>query len=140
LIGCGDKDNPATVAWDFRSGSMLKSFDFAGGGDQVVFDAKAGHFYFAAQGYAPPELAIFNASPITFLTAVPTSHHSLSLAYDEAHHLIYTIDGRHLEGGLWSFPDPVAGCAGHEAVLAAEGAPRSQTPNCHPEQQTGGGV
>ena len=140
LIGCGDKDNLVAVAWDFRTASMLKSFDFAGGGDQVVFDAKAGHFYFAAQGYAPPELAIFNASPITFLTAVPTSHHSLSLAYDEAHHQVYTIDGRHLEASLWSFPDPVAGCAGHEAVLAAEGAPRSQTPDCHPEQQIGGGA
>src|SRR3984893_16467387 len=140
LIGCGDKDNPATVAWDFRSGSMLKAFDFAGGGDQVVFDAKAGHFYFAAQGYAPPEMAIFNASPITFLTAVPPSHHSLNVAYDETHHLLYTIDGRHLEASLWSFPDPVFGCAGHEAVLAAEGAPRSQTPDCHPEQQTAGGA
>jgi YVTN family beta-propeller protein len=140
LIGCGDKDNLVTVAWDFHTGTMLKAFDFAGGGDQVVFDAKAGHFYFAAQGYAPPEMAIFNASPITFLTAVPTSHHSLNVAYDETHHLLYTIDGRHLEASLWSFPDPVFGCAGHEAVLAAEGAPRSQTPDCHPEQQTAGGA
>ncbi|MBV9101032.1 MAG: hypothetical protein JOZ46_05080 [Candidatus Dormibacteraeota bacterium] len=133
LIGCGDKDNLVTVAWDFRSERMLQQFDFAGGGDEVVFDAKAGHFYFAAQGYAPPEVAVFNADPITFLTAIPTSHHSRNVAYDETNHMIYTIDGRHLEAGVWAFPDPVQGCAGHEAELAAAGAPRSQTPDCHPE-------
>jgi YVTN family beta-propeller protein len=132
LIGCGDKDNQAALVWDFRSQKMLRSFDLAGAGDAVIFDAKAQHFYFAAQGFAPPEIAVFNAAPITFLTAVPTSSRSHSVAYDEAHRLIYTFDGKHLEGAVWAFADPVAGCVGAEAGRAAAGAPGSQTPNCHP--------
>jgi YVTN family beta-propeller protein len=138
VIGCGDKDSLITVSWDFRRQRQLQTFDFAGGGDQVIFDAVSQHFYFAAQGYAPPEIAIFNANPITFLTAVHTSHHSLNVAYDEVHKLIYTVDGRHLEAGLWAFTDPVAGCSGHEAWLASEGAPLNQTPHCHPTQQKAG--
>jgi len=136
LIGCGDKDSLLTMAWDFRAKRVFQTFDFAGGGDQVIFDARSQHFYFAAEGYGPPEMAVFNADPITYLTSVPTSHHSLNVAYDETNHLIYTVDGLHLQAALWQFPDPVAGCAGHEALLAAEGAPRSETPNCHPGHQT----
>jgi DNA-binding beta-propeller fold protein YncE len=135
LIGCGDKDNLITMAWDFRAERLLASFDFAGGGDQVIFDPVAQHFYFAAEGFAPPEMAIFNANPITFLTSVPTSHHSLQVAYDETHRTIYTIEGLHLQAALWQFPDPVAGCSGHEALLASQGAPRSDTPHCHPGEQ-----
>jgi DNA-binding beta-propeller fold protein YncE len=136
LIGCGDKDSLITMAWDFGAKRVFNTFDFAGGGDQVVFDAKSQHFYFAAQGFAPPEMAIFNADPITFLTAVPTSHHSLNVAYDETHEAIYTIDGLHLQAGLWQFPDPVAGCSGQEALMASQGAPRAETPHCHPGHQT----
>lgn len=136
LIGCGDKDSLLTMAWDFAAKRVFQTFDFAGGGDQVVFDEKAQHFYFAASGFTPAELAVFNADPITYLTAVPTSHHSIQVAYDETNHLLYTIDGLHLEAGVWQFPDPVKGCSGHEALLAAQGAPRSETPNCHPEHQT----
>jgi len=134
LIGCGDKDNLVTVAWDFTSHQTLKTFDFAGGGDQVVFDAKAQHFYFAASGYIPSEVAVFNANPITFLTAIATSHRSKEVAYDEGHQLIYTADGLHLQAGLWVFADPVAGCSGAEAKFAAQGVPRAETPHCHPER------
>ena len=132
LIGCGDKDNLVTLVWDFRAKRVVRSFDLAGGGDSVIFDQKAQHFYFAAQDFTPPEVAVFNAAPITFLTAVPTSHHSRTLGYDEAHGLIYTFDGLHLEAALWAFPDPVAGCFGAEAQRASAGASRSQTPHCHP--------
>jgi YVTN family beta-propeller protein len=138
LIGCGDKDSLITLSWDFNAERVLQSFDFAGGGDEAIFDPVAQHFYFAAQGYAPPEIAIFNAAPITFLTAVSTSHHSLNVAYDETHQLIYTVDGLHLEAALWAFPDPVAGCFGHEGQLASEGAPRSETPHCHPKPSAEG--
>jgi|SRR5436853_1692839 len=138
LIGCGDKDNQVTLVWDFGSQSVVRSFDLAGAGDSVIFDAKAQHFFFAAQGFSPPEIAIFNASPITFLTAVPTSARSHTVAYDEAHKLIYTYDGRHLEAALWAFPDPVAGCVGIEAKRAAAGASRSGTPDCHPPVPVGG--
>jgi DNA-binding beta-propeller fold protein YncE len=133
LIGCGDKDNIVTLAWDFTANRMIASFDLAGGGDAVIFDQKAQHFYFAAYGYTPAEVAVFNASPITFLTAVPTSHRSRTVAYDELNNLVYTFDGKHFEGALWAFPDPVAGCIGREAQQAAAGAPGSQTPHCHPE-------
>jgi YVTN family beta-propeller protein len=134
LIGCGDKDNLVTISWDFGARRALHIFDLAGGGDQVIFDAKAQHFYFAASGYIPSEIAVFNASPITFLTAIPSSHHSIQVAYDETHSLIYTVDGLHLQAALWAFPDPVAGCFGTEAMLASEGAPRAETPDCHPER------
>jgi YVTN family beta-propeller protein len=135
IIGCSDKDNPVTLAWDFTSNRVIGSFDLAGAGDAVIFDAEAGHFYFAASSYAPAEIAVFNAAPIRFLTAVPTSHHSNAVAYDHAHHLMYTYDGKHLEAGLWAFPDPVAGCFGVEAQRAADGAPRDSTPHCHPGNQ-----
>ena len=133
LVGCGDKDNIVTLAWDFTANRMVASFDFAGGGDAVIFDQKAQHFYFAAYGYTPAEVAVFNASPITFLTAVPTSHRSRSVAYDELHDLVYTFDGKHFEAALWAFPDPVAGCIGRAAQRAAAGAPGNQTPHCHPD-------
>lgn len=135
LVGCSDKDNPVTIAWDFTAKRMIGSFDLAGAGDAVTFDAQAGHFYFAASGFAPAEVAVFNAAPIRFLTAVPTSHHSNAVAYDQAHKLIYTYDGKHLEAALWAFPDPVAGCFGTEAQRAADGAPRDSTPHCHPGTQ-----
>ena len=132
LVGCGDKDNQVTVAWDFKTKQSIGISDFAGAGDALIFDAVADHFYFAAASFNPPEIAVFNGYPITFLTAVPTSHRSGTVGYDEMHHAIYTYDGRHLEASLWTFPDPVAGCVGTEAVLAAHGASRHNTPNCHP--------
>jgi YVTN family beta-propeller protein len=135
IVGCSDKDNPVTIAWDFGAKRMIGSFDLAGAGDAVIFDAQAGHFYFAAAGFAPAEIAVFNAAPIRFLTAVPTSHHSNAVAYDEALKLIYTYDGKHLEAAVWAFPDPVADCFGAEAQRAADGAPRDSTPHCHPGTQ-----
>jgi hypothetical protein len=139
LIGCGDKDAQITLAWDFKSGRVVGTFDLAGAGDAVIFDQRSQHFYFAASSFNPPEIAVFNGAPITFLTAVPTSHRSKSVAYDQAHQLLYTFDGKHLEAALWAFPDPVAGCFGEEAQRASVGAPRSQTPNCHPASTPAGG-
>jgi DNA-binding beta-propeller fold protein YncE len=132
VIGCSDKDSPVTIAWDFGAKRMIGTSDLAGAGDAVIFDAQAGHFFFAAASFAPAEIAVFNDAPIRFLTAVPTSHHSNAVAYDEAHRLIYTYDGKHLEAALWAFPDPVAGCSGNEAQRAADGAARDSTPHCHP--------
>jgi YVTN family beta-propeller protein len=139
LIGCANKDDQISLAWDFKLGRVVGTFDLAGAGDAVIFDQRAQHFYFAASSFNPPEIAVFNAAPITFLTAVPTSHRSKTVAYDQAHKLIYTFDGKHLEAALWAFPDPVAGCFGAEAQRASVGAPRSQTPNCHPASAPAGG-
>jgi DNA-binding beta-propeller fold protein YncE len=132
LIGCGDKDDQISLAWDFTTQRAIQTFDLAGAGDAVIFDPHAQHFYFAAQDFNPPEIAVFNAAPITFLTAVPTGHRTKTVAYDEVHSRIYTFDGKHLEAALWTFPDPVAGCFGTEAQRASSGAPRSSTPHCHP--------
>jgi YVTN family beta-propeller protein len=132
IIGCSDKDSPVTLAWDFGQKRVIGSFDLAGAGDAVIYDAEAGHFYFAAASFAPAEIAIFNGAPIRFLTAVPTSHHSNAVAYDGVTKLIYTYDGKHLEAAVWAFADPVAGCSGTEAQRAADGAPRDSTPHCHP--------
>jgi DNA-binding beta-propeller fold protein YncE len=108
LIGCSDKDEVRTLSWNFTTGKMVRSFDQAGAGDQVIFDAVSRHFYFAASSYSPAEVAIFQSgTAITFLTGVPTSHKSKGVAYDEVHHRIYTYDGRHREAGVWSFPDPI---------------------------------
>jgi DNA-binding beta-propeller fold protein YncE len=141
LVGCQDrdKDHQVTLSWDFRGEKMLRTFDFAGAGDQVSFDAAAQHFYFAAQNYDPPEIAVFSANPLMFLTAVPTSAKSHGVAYDESHKLIYTYDGRHGEAAVWDFPDPVAGCTGNEAARAAAGAPKSTTPHCQPKGNEGAG-
>jgi hypothetical protein len=135
LIGCDEKDFPVTIAWDFALQRFAGSFDLTGGSDQTIFDPKSQHFYVASPGYAPAEVAVFNGGPIRFLSAVPTSHRSNGVAYDEAHQMIYTYDSRHLEAAVWEFPDPVAGCHGTEAQRAADGAPLEQTPNCHPGSQ-----
>lgn len=112
ILGCSNKDEPHTVVWDFGRDQMIRVFDQAGAGDAVVFDSRSGHFYFAAKDYYPAEVAVFSGSPpITFLTAVPTSHSSRSVVYDYAHRALYAFDGRFGEVGLWSFPDPVAGHA-----------------------------
>jgi DNA-binding beta-propeller fold protein YncE len=111
IIGCADKDEPVTIAWDFTHERVIRYFDLAGAGDLVMYDAKTDRFLFAAANFAPSEMAIFSgASPISFLTAVPTSHKSHDVAYDDVHDVIYTYDGRVREGGLWEFPDPAAHC------------------------------
>jgi DNA-binding beta-propeller fold protein YncE len=109
VIGCNDKDDVRTLSWDFRTNRMVRSFDQAGAGDQVIFDPVSRHFYFAASSYQPAEVAIFKSgATISFLTGVPTSHKSKGVAYDEAHRWIYSYDGRHREAGMWGFPDPQA--------------------------------
>lgn len=112
ILGCSNKDEPHTVVWDFGRDQMIRVFDQAGAGDGVVFDSRSNHFYFAAKDYYPAEVAVFSGSaPITFLTAVPTSHSSRAVAYDAARRALYAFDGRFGEVGLWTFPDPVAGKA-----------------------------
>jgi DNA-binding beta-propeller fold protein YncE len=109
VIGCNDKDDVRALSWDFNTNRMVRSFDQAGAGDQVIFNSKSKHFYFAASSYSPAEIAIFRSGPqISFLTGVPTSHKSKGVAYDERHRWIYTYDGKHREAAVWGFPDPQA--------------------------------
>ena len=110
IIGCADKDQPVTIAWDFKRFQPIRTFDLAGAGDLVAYEPSTDHFYFAASSYAPAEMAIFSGTPINYLTSVPTSHKSHVVAYDSVHRLIYTYDGRLREAGLWVFPDPTALC------------------------------
>ena len=107
LIGCANRDQPLTIAWDFGQGRQIRTFDLAGAGDLLTYDPASDHFLFAASNYAPAEMAEFGGSPIQYLTAVPTSHKSHSVAYDPVHRLIYTQDGLVHEAGLYAFPDPV---------------------------------
>jgi len=107
IIGCGDRDLPYAVAWDFAADKMIRSFDQAGAGDQVIYDPKVNEFFFGCSNYFPAEVAVFSSSPLNFVTAVPTSHHSKNVAYDETHDVIFTFDGRLHEAGLWYFPDPL---------------------------------
>ncbi|GAC1365997.1 MAG: hypothetical protein NVSMB32_09980 [Actinomycetota bacterium] len=110
VIGCNDRDDRRALSWNFTTNRMVNSFDQAGGGDAVVFDPVSAHFYFASNGYNPPEVAVFSSSPTpVFLTGVPTSSKSKTVAYDQNQRLIYTWDGRHREAGLWAFPDPLPG-------------------------------
>lgn len=129
IVGCSDKDEERTLAWNFRTNRMVRSFDQAGAGDQVTFDPVSRHFYFAASSYSPAEVAVFDSGrSISFITGVPTSHHSKGVAYDEAHRWIYTYDGKHREAGMWGFPDPASSrpAAGHEAS-ATPAAPKSDS-------------
>jgi len=108
VIGCADVDQPVAIVWDFGPNKMVRAFDQSGAGDVVVYDAKVDLFFFAASNYAPAEMSIFSGSPsINYLTSVPTSHKSHTVAYDETHNLVYTNDGRHREAGLWYFNNPV---------------------------------
>lgn len=126
IVGCSDKDEERTLSWDFRTNHMVRSFDQAGAGDQAIFDPVSKHFYFAASSYSPAEVAIFDSGPpISFITGVPTSHHSKGVAYDETHRWIYTYDGKHREAGMWGFPDPDPGSLA--AGRSASPAPTSPT-------------
>jgi hypothetical protein len=107
LIGCANRDQPLTIAWDFAQGRQIRTFDLAGAGDLMIYDASSDHFLFAASNYAPAEMAVFSGSPIEYLTAVPTSHKSHTVAYDAAHRMVYTPDGIVHQAGLYAFPDPV---------------------------------
>jgi DNA-binding beta-propeller fold protein YncE len=107
LIGCQDRQESRVLVWDFTSNSYVDSFDLSGSGDTVVYDPKVDQFFFAANNYVPSELSIFTGSPqISYVTSVLTSHKSKMVAYDEAHDLLYTLDGLAREAGLWAFHNP----------------------------------
>ena len=107
LVGCAYRDQPLTIAWDFGRGAQIRTFDLAGAGDLMTYDPSTDHFYFAASNYAPAEMAVFSGTSIQYLTAVPTSHKSHTVAFDPVHRTIYTPDGLIHEAGLYGFPDPV---------------------------------
>lgn len=112
LVACADKDELETIAWNFTTGQLIRTFDLAGGSDLAVYDPVSNKFYVASSGYSPAEMAVFTgSSPITYLTSVPTSHKSHGVAYDEVHHEIFTFDGLLRQAGLWEFPDPTAHCS-----------------------------
>ena len=106
IIGCGTTEAPLVIGWDFRAGRALSIFHQTGAGDVALYDPRADRFFFAAVNLPDPQVAVFSGSPLAFLGAVATGPKSRSLAYDEAHGLVYTFDGKPKEGGLWSFPDP----------------------------------
>lgn len=110
LIGCADKDEPVVISWDFTKEQPIKYFDLSGAGDLLVYDQASNDFVFAAASYAPAEMSVFSGSPIAYLTSVPTSHKAHDVAYDDAHHAIFTTDGRLREAALWEFPDPLTRC------------------------------
>jgi fused signal recognition particle receptor len=118
ILNCGTtKTQPLAIAWDFKAGKALRSFSEAGAGDMVVYDPRADLFFLAADGFTTPEIAIFTGSPVSFQTAVPTAAGSKSVTYDMAHGLVYTVDPRAQEAGLWSFPIPTRVTAPGQQVL-----------------------
>lgn len=110
LIGCQDREESRVLVWDFTTNSHIDSVDLSGSGDTVLYDPKVDQFFFAANNYVPSELSVFTGSPqITYVTSVLTSHKSKMVAYDEAHDLLYTLDGLAGEAGLWAFRNPALG-------------------------------
>jgi DNA-binding beta-propeller fold protein YncE len=110
LIGCQDRQESRVLVWDFTANTYVDSIDLSGSGDTVVYDPKVDQFFFAANNYVPSELSIFTASPqISYVTSVLTTHKSKTVAYDEAHDLLYTLDGLAREAGLWAFRNPTLG-------------------------------
>ena len=130
VIACADKDQQVTIGWDFARGQVIHYFDLAGASDLAMYDPATNRFIVASSNYAPAEMAVFSASPLAYLTAVPTSHKSHDVAYDDVHHTIYTYDGRLREAGLWEFADPVTHCDKALTHCASE-------PNVPPAVQNG---
>ncbi len=107
LLGCSNRKKQQAVAWDFKTARVIATFDQAGAGDMVLYDAKAGRFLFAASNFsAGAAMAIFSAAPISFLTKVPTAVGSHSVAFEEITQRVYTQDQREGQAGLFSFPLP----------------------------------
>jgi len=122
LIGCADKDQPVVIAWDFARGQAIRYFDLSGAGDLMTYDQAHNRFVFAASSFAPAEMSFFSGSPINYLTSVPTSHKSHDVAYDDAHGIVYTYDGRLREAALWEFADPMTRCDAQLKHCAPQGA------------------
>ena len=110
LIGCQDREESRVLVWDFTTQRTVDQFDLSGSGDMVLYEPKVDQFFFAAQNFQPSELSIFSASPhIAYVTSVPTTHKSKMVGYDEAHDILYTVDGIVREAGLWAFANPTLG-------------------------------
>src|SRR5258708_21339998 len=71
-------------------------------------------------------MGVSSGPPISYPSPVPTSHKSHDVAYDDAHHAIFTIDGRIREAALWEFPDPLTRC--DKALTHCTGEPNVPPP------------
>jgi YVTN family beta-propeller protein len=105
IVGCGLRQPPAVIGWDFREGRALTIFKQTGAGDVALYDPKADRFYYAAVNLPDPAVAVFSGSPLAFLGSIATGPRAKSTAYDEVRRLVYTLDGKPGEEGLWSFAD-----------------------------------
>ena len=107
LLGCGNREQQHTLAWDLEAGKVLATFDQVGAGDLALYDAKADRFFFAAANfYRGGQVGIFSGSPIQFLTNVPTAVGSNGIAYDETNRIVYTADRTPGQAALLSFQLP----------------------------------
>lgn len=107
LLGCSNKKANVTLEWDLTAGKVVQTFDQAGAGDAVIYDAKADRFIFGASNFnRGPVMAIFTGDPIKFVTNVPTATGAHGVAFDETNNIIYTGDQNPNEGGLFAIPLP----------------------------------
>lgn len=108
LLGCSDRSARQMLLWNFKTGRADHVIYKAGAGDLVAYDARADRYLFAAEHWpSGPEIAVF-AGDGTYVTAVGLPAASGSVAFDEAHSMVYTADQRPGRGGLFRFRLP--GC------------------------------
>jgi len=108
LLGCTNRTKQHTAVFDLKSGKLAGTFDNTGAGDMVVYDPKADRFLFAVDSFfRGASVGVFGgAAPVKFITNVPTSPGSHTLAYDETNKIVYVPDVQPNDGALLSFPLP----------------------------------
>ena len=100
-------DEQQTLAWDFNTGKVIKTFNQVGGGDSVLYDSTVDMFFFGSDQFKSGSvIGLWSGSPIKFIGNVPAALKSHNVAYDQTNKMVYTCDEKKGEIGLLSFPLP----------------------------------
>jgi YVTN family beta-propeller protein len=100
-------DEQQTLAWDFNTGKVIKTFNQVGGGDSVLYDSTVNMFFFGSDQFKSGSvIGLWSGSPIKFIGNVPAALKSHNVAYDQTNKMVYTCDEKKGEIGLLSFPLP----------------------------------
>jgi len=104
LLGCSNTETPMAALWDVKGHGVITTFSQAGAGDMTVYYPKEDLYLFAAADFPPGAvLAIFGGSPVRWIVNIPVAVGSHALGFDEANHVIYTLDQRPNSAGLMAF-------------------------------------
>lgn len=106
LVSCGSAPGTEEILrWDLAGRRVTATYDQIGNADAIVYSEAADRFFVAAPRFGRgPVIGMYGGERGLFVTNVPTTPASRSVAYDETNHVVYTQGER----GLLSFLSPPA--------------------------------